>query len=396
MNAVWVAVRLAWEAGRTRLAVHGAITAAGAVVPPAIAWLTKAVLDRVSGGTATPASIAWPGAALTVCGISAALVPQASLYLRAEIGRRVGVVAQDRLFHATERFVGLARFEDPAFLDTLRLALQYGGATPGMVVMAAFGIVRSVLAGVGFIGALALISPWMAVLVAATAVPGLAAEVWLSRRRAAMLVGIGPNERREFFFQDLLLSVQAAKEIRLFGLAGHLRGLMREQRMTADAERRRSDRRELVVQSVLGGTGALLAGAGLLWTLLDTLGGGRTVGDIALFVAAVAGVQGAITGLVGEIATIHRQTLLFGHYLSVLTAAPDLPVRPEPPPSPSCGAGSSSATSGSGTPPATSGRCGACRSPSRTDTPSVSSAATARERAPWSSCCAGCTTRSGA
>jgi ATP-binding cassette subfamily B protein len=158
----------------------------------------------------------------------------------------------------------------------------------------------------------------------------LAAEVWLSRRRAAMLVGIGPNERREFFFQDLLLSAQAAKEIRLFGLAGHLRGLMREQRTAADAERRRSDRRETAVQSVMGGASALLAGAGLVWALLETLGGGRTVGDVSLFVAAVAGVQASITGLVGEVATIHQQALLFGHYLSVLTAPPDLRVRPEP------------------------------------------------------------------
>ncbi len=330
MKAVWAAVRLAWEAGRARLTAYGALIAAGAVVPPAIAWLTKAVLDLVAHGTATPASIAWLGAALAACGTTAAVVPQITLYLREEIGRRIGVVAQDRLFLATERFVGLARFEDPAFLDGLRLALQYGGATPGMVVMAAFGIVRSLLAGAGFLGALALISPWMAVLVAATAVPGLAAEVWLSRRRAAMLIGIGPNERREFFFQDLLLSAQAAKEIRLFGLAGHLRGLMREQRTAADAERRRSDRRETAVQSVMGGASALLAGAGLVWALLETLAGGRTVGDVSLFVAAVAGVQASITGLVGEIATIHQQALLFGHYLSVLTAPPDLPVRPEP------------------------------------------------------------------
>ncbi|MBE3008296.1 ABC transporter ATP-binding protein [Microbispora sp. NEAU-D428] len=332
MRAVWAAVRLAWESGRARLTAYGALTVAGAVIPPAVAWLTKVVLDLVAHGTATPASIAWLGAALAACGIAAAVVPQASLYLKEEIGRRVGVIAQDRLFLATERFVGLARFEEPAFLDRLRLALQYGGATPGMVVTAVFGTVRSVLAGVSFLGALALISPWMAVLVAATAVPGLASEVWLSRRRAAMLLVIGPNERREIFFQDLLLGVQAAKEIRLFGLAGHLRGLMREQRVTANAERRRTDRRELAVQSVMSGTSALLAGAGLLWTLLETLGGGRTVGDIALFVAAVAGVQGAIVGLVGEVARLHQQALLFGHYLSVLAAPPDLPVRSGPVP----------------------------------------------------------------
>jgi ATP-binding cassette subfamily B protein len=327
LTAVLAAVRLAWEAGRARLVALGVLLLAGSLTAPAVAWLTKAVLDLVAGARATPAEIVRLGVALAACGAGAAVVPHATRYFREEVSRRVGVIAQDRLFRSTERFVGLARFEDPAFLDRLRLAMQYGGATPGLVVLGALGIGTSAVSTVGFLGSLALLSPWMAALVAASAVPALIAEIWLARRRAGMLLGIGPHERREFFFQDLLLDARAAKEIRLFGVAGHLRGLMRAQRLTANAARRRTDARESAVQGGLAVLSALIAGAGLLWALLGALHGGRTVGDVSLFVASVAGVQAAITGLVGQIAGAHQQVLLFRHYLAVLETAPDLPVR---------------------------------------------------------------------
>ncbi|MEU8274978.1 ABC transporter ATP-binding protein [Microbispora bryophytorum] len=328
------ALGLAWQAGRSRLVLFAALTVLAAAVPLAVAWLTKATLDVIAHGDATIALVVTLGAALAVCGAGAAAVPAITHYLREETGRRVSRIAQDRLFLATERFVGLARFEDPAFLDRLQLAQRHGGATPALLVAALLGIARSALIGVGFVASLAAISPWMAVLVLGSAAPMLLAELWLSRRRATMLWDIGPHERREIFFRDLLVNVRAAKEIRLFGIAGHLRRLMMDQRRAADAERRRTDRRELAVQTCTGLAGALTAGAGLLWALVGTLDGGRTIGDVSMFIAAVAGVQGSLTGLVTEVAQAHQHLRLFSHHLAVTSGRPDIPVAASPRPVP--------------------------------------------------------------
>ena len=62
----------------------------------------------------------------------------------------------------------------------------------------------------------------------------------------------------------------------------------------ANAQRRRTDLRELGVQGVLGALGAVVAGGGLIWAVLAAGRGQLTVGDIAVFVAAVAGVQGSL------------------------------------------------------------------------------------------------------
>ena len=104
----------------------------GGALPVTVAWFTKLVLDELADGAAMATLIAL-AAGLAGAGAVAAAVPHLTGYLRAELERRAGVLAQDRLFAAVDTFAGLARFENPRFLDRLRLARQAGGQTPGQV-----------------------------------------------------------------------------------------------------------------------------------------------------------------------------------------------------------------------------------------------------------------------
>ncbi|MBN6051024.1 ABC transporter ATP-binding protein, partial [Nonomuraea sp. RK-328] len=150
----------------------------------------------------------------------------------------------------------------------------------------------------GFIGSLALISPAFTALVLLSAVPALLIELRMSRQRVAMLWRIGPAERREMFYAELMSTADAAKEIRLFGLGDFLRLRMLAELRTADAARRRMDRREFVVRASLSAVSAGVVGAGLVWTILAAGRGELGVGDVAMFVAATAGVQAALNVMV--------------------------------------------------------------------------------------------------
>jgi ATP-binding cassette, subfamily B, bacterial len=120
--------------------------------------------------------------------------------------------------------------------------------------------------------------------------------------------------------------VQAVKEVRLFGLGAFLRTrMLRELDAVQDANRR-MDRRELRAQGLLGLLGALVAGAGLVWAINAARGGKLSVGDVSVFVAAVAGTQSALATIVRDIADGHHSLLMFDHYQAVLGAGPDLPV----------------------------------------------------------------------
>jgi ATP-binding cassette subfamily B protein len=320
---------LAARAAPGTLAAYVVLTLSSGGLPVASAWLTKLVLDRLVEGAA-PTVLAGLAAGLAAAGVLAGVLPQVTQYQRAEMDRAVGLVAQDRLFTAVDGFVGVDRFENPHFLDRLRLAQQAGGTTPSQVLEGVLGVGRAGITIVGFLGSLFLLSPVMAVLVLVSGVPVLVAEVVLSRQRARMYWRIGPVERREIFYNGLLSSAAAAKEVRLFGVGRFLRERMLAERRAANAERRRIDRREVLAQAGLGVLAALVAGAGLLWAVGAARAGRLSVGDVTIFVAAVAGVQGALATLAGELARAHQALLMFDHFVWVTATGPDLPVAREP------------------------------------------------------------------
>ncbi|MFE3456597.1 ABC transporter ATP-binding protein [Nocardiopsis aegyptia] len=333
LRGVVAALALAWSTGWYLPVAFALLTLVQAVSPVVAAWLTKAVLDAIAGEPAA-GYVLGLGLGLAGTGLVATLAPFASRYVIDEISRRVGLLSQDRLFAAVERFTGLARFEDPAFLDRIRLAHQSGGETPTNVTSSVFSVIGAVVTIGGFLVSLLVISPVMALVVLVAALPALFVELRLSRARAGMLWSLGPVERREFFFRDLLSNVQAAKEIRLFGAGPYLRGRMADDRRESNAQNRRMDQRGLSAQTLLGVLSAVVAGGGLVWAVLAAVDGRLTVGDLTLFVAAVAGVQGALTQLVQDITFAHNQLLMFDHYLKVVGTGPDLAVAARPRPVP--------------------------------------------------------------
>ncbi|WP_233508132.1 ABC transporter ATP-binding protein [Spongiactinospora gelatinilytica] len=263
-----------------------------------------------------------------------AVMPQAAQYFNQQMTRRVAMVAQDRLFGAIDRFLGLSRFEDPDFLDRLRLAQQAGGSTPNSVVEGLLSIVRALITITGFLGSLYLLSPLMTILALGAGLPVLVAENVLSRQRVNMYWNVGPHERRELFYAQLLGSVAAAKEVRLFDIGAFLRKRMMTERATADDAKRVLEKRTAIVQSGLSILAASVFSFGLIWAVLATIKGQLSIGDITVLIAAIAGVQSALGALAGGVGQLHQSMLMFRNYLLVTGAAPDLPVLAAPRPLP--------------------------------------------------------------
>jgi ATP-binding cassette subfamily B protein len=293
----------------------------GALAPIAVAWLTKLVIDRLTTPNGAVGDLAL---ALVVVGVAVAAVPVATRYFRAQIAREAGLAATDRLFAATERQVGLRRFEDPAFLDRLRLAQEATGRTAELV-DGISGMLSGPLTLIGFIGSLLILSPVMTTLVLLAAIPAFATEFLLSRRRSSTEWRVQHFHRREFFYSRLLTGLEAATEIRLFGLGSFLRARMMTERRRANAENRRIDLRELRAQGGLTGVSAAVAGFGLWWAIAAARRNELSIGDVAMFIASLNGVQSALASLIGAISGGYGRLLAFTHYVAVTRAEPDLP-----------------------------------------------------------------------
>ncbi|SEQ09972.1 ATP-binding cassette, subfamily B [Lentzea xinjiangensis] len=334
MRGVREALGLTWRASRIHTSVFVVLTLAVALVPVLVAWLMKLILDLLTQGNATVAEVLRISVVLAVAGLISGVLPQVIQYVHKELERRVGLVTLDRMFEAADGFVGLARFEDPVFVDRIRMAQQHGGATPGVVVTSVLSMLSNSLKALGFLASLVLLAVWLPFAVLASALPALVGEIWLAQRRAALQWKLGPVERRELFFSALLTNVQAAKEIRLFGIGSYLRDRMSAQRRRFNGETAKLDRTQLYVQFGVGVVTAGFAGGALVWAVLAAAGGKITVGDLSLVVASIAGVQAAALGVVRDLAASHKQLLLFRHYLEIVRSETDLPVPTDPVPVP--------------------------------------------------------------
>jgi ATP-binding cassette subfamily B protein len=317
------AFTLAWRASRWLLAARAGIALIGGLAPVSVAWLTKLLLDHLTGD-GTDAGVLAVVLALAAAGLAGALMPAAGEFVDAEMSRRIQLAGREELFRAIGGFAGLGRFEDPDFQDRLQLAVSDGPATPAQVTANGLAIAQSAVTIAGFAAALASMAPWMAVVVAVAAVPAVRAELFLSRARAAMMLQLGHATRRELFYADLISSVTAAKEVRLYGLSNLFAGRMAGELRKINRGMRSLDLRELRMQSLLTGLAAVVAGGGLGWAALSARSGGLGVGDLVVFVAATGGVQNLLASMIGDFARTHQALLIFTHFREVVGAPADL------------------------------------------------------------------------
>ncbi|MDF8263944.1 ABC transporter ATP-binding protein [Luteipulveratus flavus] len=311
------ALRLVGRSAPWHLAGSWAISAASGLAPVAAALLTKTLLDAVSAHAAW--SVLLPPL-LGLAGVAVVLgaAGPVGTYLEAELGRRAGRLAKQDLFAAVQGLQGIARFEDPRFQSRLRLAESAGGNSPGSIVRGSLGLARAALTTAGMVGALLVVSPLLTAAVVVAAVPALLAELRLNRRRMQAEWQTEPIERREFFYTSLLSDVQAAKEIRLFGLGTFFADRMLTERRRADAMRRAVDHRDLVLQGGLSVMTAAVAALGLVWAVARAAEGSVSVGEVSLVVAAIAGLQSALAGAVTALGVLHHATSVFRYHLEVL------------------------------------------------------------------------------
>jgi ATP-binding cassette subfamily B protein len=322
MTHVRAAAALVWSAAGRWLVVRVVLTAAVAAIPVVLAWLTKVILDRLA---AQSGAVLVPALLFAGTGVGAVVLPQAVRYADGELRRRVGLVAREQLYRSVSAQAGLGRLESPQFHDRLTLATGPGITAAPELVTSTLGAVQGLLTFAGFLGTLAVLNPWMLLLAGLAAVPTLAAEVRMARYRVRVQSDLGHAWRREYFYANLLTSMSAAKEIRLYGLDRMFCARMLAELVAINAGHRRIDRREFFVQGLQGVLSAVVAGLGLVWAANAALAGQLSVGDVSVFIAALAGVQIGLSIVVSSLGEAHEAIQLVGHHRHIVEAGPDLP-----------------------------------------------------------------------
>ncbi|MFI1584582.1 ABC transporter ATP-binding protein [Embleya sp. NPDC020630] len=332
-RAVKVALTLQFRAAPVGATLLFAATVAVGMLPATAAWLTKLLFDELTHGDRIDKSrVVVLAVALAGIGAVTATLVQLTGYLNELVRRRLVAAVERDLFAKVDEFRGLRRFEDPAFHDRLRLAQQASEDAPHNITMFTQEVLRSAVSLGAFVGVLFAVWPPMVGLLLLCGVAALLARLSMARRQVTVWEMTSGRQRRRLFYRSLLIDPRAAKEIRLFGLGGFLHArLVRALADATDAELAVA-RRTALVQSGFAALNALVAGLGLVVVVVGAADGRFGVGDVTLFVAASAGVQGAFTGVVMQAGLAASGVRLLGHYLALMDTPDDLPGGTDPVP----------------------------------------------------------------
>jgi ATP-binding cassette subfamily B protein len=303
-----------------------ALTIVTAASAPTSAWFGKLLVDELAQGRDGQAGdvvrYAVSGALAATIGL---LTMQVSTYVRVRHDAAIALRAESALFTKVCGFNGLRYFEDPDFQDRLLVAEGSASDGPNAVTDFVEGTVRSVISTLTFLGMIAVVWPVLAVVLFASAVPGLFAELMLANRQVAASMTIAPYQRRRFFYRMLLTDDRAAKEVRLFGLGTHFRTRQLDALRHSQDVHVRLAARTTTIQSGLSLLGAVIAGGATAIVALRVVREELTPGDVLLFMSSVAGVQSALSDLVGKIGQAFQAVKMFQRYLEVMALPPDLP-----------------------------------------------------------------------
>ncbi|MFC5097769.1 ABC transporter ATP-binding protein [Amycolatopsis plumensis] len=323
VRAAGPAFAIAWRASRVATAGAVALAVLASAVPAASAWLGKLLFDELAAGRDTGRIVLLAIGSAAGLAVTAAITAVAS-YCTALVRAKSAIEAEDRLVGAVGALPGLRRLEDPAFLDRVRLAEQGAQEAAPAVLGLTVDAVRTLIAVLGFGGAVVLVWPPMAGLLAASLAATAISQLTLSRLRTRETEAMMATQRQRFLFRSLCSDIRAAKEIRLFGLADLFRSRMVTAVRTATASECAMQRRIAVAGIAAAVVSAVVAGIALVVAATGAARGSLSIGDVTLFTAAVAGIQSPVSTLLNQLGRAGGSLGVFEHYLDVVTTGPDL------------------------------------------------------------------------
>ncbi len=320
-------LRLVWEADRRGTMFVAALTLVLALLPAAIAWVGKLIVDGVvlsarSGIAADRERVLWLVA--IELGLMSVQLSAARLFglrrelLRAALGNRVNERILEKALE-----LELRHFEDADVYDKMQNARREASARPLSLVLQAFAVAQNTVTLVALSGLLLRLSPVSVLVIVAASVPAFLAEARLSGESFRMWTWRAPEGRRLNYLEWILTRDTHVKEVKLFGLGPLVLGRYRVLFRKFFEEDRRLAIRRLRAGLAFGaislvafyGMYALMAGRAARADI--------TLGDLTLYIAVFRQGQGAIQAVLQAVGAMYEDSLFMSNlfdYLAIPTS----------------------------------------------------------------------------
>ncbi|HEY9672115.1 MAG TPA: ABC transporter ATP-binding protein [Waterburya sp.] len=312
------ALGLVWTTSRTLTIGLAILTLAAGLLPGAIAYVGKLIVDSVvlasrSGAEADRwMALGYVGLeAISVISLAAmqrGLTISQSL-LRVLLGQRVNVLILEKALT-----LNLTHFEDSEFYDKMTQARQQASFRPLSLVTRTFGLIQSALSLVAYSGLLLKFSIWAVAILVMAAIPPFIAETRFAGEAFRLFRWRSPETRQQHYLETLIAREDYAKEVQLYQL-----GSTMLQRYHDVFNQLYTEDRDLTIRrGVWGYLLSLLSTAtfyaAYAWIVVETILGRISLGDMTMYLTVFRQGQSTFTGALTSIGGMYEDNL----YLSNL------------------------------------------------------------------------------
>ena len=327
--------RLVWHTGPWMTATNVALRLIRAVLPVAMLYVGKLIIDEV---------VRVAGAGIGVEGIGAWLADGTlrplALLLAAEFGLAILSDVLGRAVALLDSLLGdlftnetsvrlmahaatldLAHFEDADFYDKLERARRQ--TTGRMVLMSqVLGQAQNVITIISFGVGLVVYAPWLIALLLLALVPAFLGEAHFNAQSYSLTYAWTPERRELDYLRFVGASDETAKEVKIFGLNTFL---TERYRVLADAFYR-ANRALAIRRAAWGGVLAAVGSAGYYAAyaviVYRTARGDFSIGDLTFLAGSFNRLRSLLEGLLSSFSTVAGQALYLDDLFSFFEIKP--------------------------------------------------------------------------
>ena len=326
---------LIWEAAPGHTLAWAILLTAQAVLPVALVYLTKAVVDSLVAAIGAPGDPERSERALVTIGLAAGVMLASEILQSVAdwIRSAQSELIQDHVknvVHQQSVALDLAFYESPEYHDRLEQVRTEASSRPMTLLESVGSLVQNGITLVAMAAVLASYSFGLPVVLGLSALPALYVVLRFDRRYHGWWNLTTVQRRRAQYYDFILTHVATAPEVRLFGLGAHFHSAYQVVRRRLRSERLLQLRQQAAARLFAGGAGLLLLGATMAWMVWRALHGLFTLGDLALVYQALQRAQGLTRALLGNLSQVYTSTL----FLAKLFAFLDLKAQIVDPPKP--------------------------------------------------------------
>jgi ATP-binding cassette subfamily B protein len=325
-----------WASGRAVVVLGVAARVVAALLPPALFWVSKLIVDTIFGILTNHQLVGsrlwWLVAVEFALAIVAGLIGRLIDYLDALLaGKYTHYISIRVMEHAAG--LDLLAYEDPVFYDRLERARVQ--ATDRLYMIQAIGrLIQQAITTITLSISIMVFSPWLLLLLVGGVIPAFLGETHFAFLGYAKNFRQTPVRRQLDYLRTLGGSKEAAKELKLFGLRKFLTDRFRSLSSEVYEEDVALARRKAVSGSFLSAIGTAGYYTAYVFAVWKTVTGVFSFGTLTLLANAIREASSNLQQTFSTLSTIADQALFLTDLVAFFEMQPKVTSKPNALPAP--------------------------------------------------------------